>query len=590
MLAWLAVPAVIGAVLAWVPSRVGAGDDENCPAPKEWFPKTPKPTNEKPNPDEDCDFYKWAWQMFLYVTQPDPGRGDRPRFLAYQTPADLFPPSSTPRFARSKKGMLRLAPRLAKQHEHASLDEFLQADSKGALIDRNGRIVYYAIHLNEEFVKFVDANHFRKVDNIFKARGDLEFPRGSVELKSAWKILGTGDDEKKFFTTRAEVAVLALKDGKPTIDPNKTREETVALVGLHVAGVVDGHPEFVWSTFEQDANAPDLDIKGGADPNGTQPVDKTNDFTFYSKGTPAADCNKKSALKFKSQTDQTFEPSTPVYRRFPFGIDDKLVPIEKLDPAIESLNKNVKDSIDKLAPGLSLWKNYSLKGAVWLNNPAYFREGEKNDFAQEDLDHTDRKIIGGERGLSNATIETFTQGAIAAGKPTGKINCFTCHRTIGEFQGGKMVFPPKRIGVSHVLTNAYLFAQEARQAGKGAVEQVLRKREADWAAAVETNDPKQIGLFFTDDFLFVGAGGILQDRTQHLEDFRSEKLVVKSVKLGDTTVHVYGSAAVVSSRVTVEGTFDKRDISGAYQFTDTWVKQGEQWLAAARQQTRVAKP
>jgi ketosteroid isomerase-like protein len=140
-----------------------------------------------------------------------------------------------------------------------------------------------------------------------------------------------------------------------------------------------------------------------------------------------------------------------------------------------------------------------------------------------------------------------------------------------------------------VALSTFSAASAADKDDKNAIKKELEKLEADWATAVETNDPKRIERFFTADFLLFGAGGILQDRKQHLEDFRSGKLVVKSVKIGDTTVHVYKDAAVVSSQVEVMGKFGGRDISGTYQFTDTWVKQGEQWLAAARQQTRMVK-
>jgi len=121
-------------------------------------------------------------------------------------------------------------------------------------------------------------------------------------------------------------------------------------------------------------------------------------------------------------------------------------------------------------------------------------------------------------------------------------------------------------------------------------ERELRKREADWAAAVETNDPKLIGQFFTEDFLFVGAGGILQTRMQHLDDFQSGRLKVESVKIIESTIHVHHDAAVASSRVNVKGKFGDRDISGSYQFTDSWLKQNGQWLALARQQTKIATP
>ena len=43
----------------------------------------------------------------------------------------------------------------------------------------------------------------------------------------------------------------------------------------------------------------------------------------------------------------------------------------------------------------------------------------------------------------------------------------------------------------------------------------LRKRlETSWEAAVMTNKPDEIGRFLADEFLFVGAGGLLQTGTQ----------------------------------------------------------------------------
>jgi hypothetical protein len=430
-----------GLAASFVENRVLA---EDCPAPATWFPKTPKPTCEKPDPDSDCDFYKWGWQTFLYVTQPDESNSGVIRLLTYKTPQDLFKPAAaTARFAKmADKPRLQLAPRLAKNTEAVGLQDFLQADSKGVLVDQNGRVVYYAQHVNEEFVKFVDDNQFQIPDNIFKARADLEFPRGSLELKSSWKVLGPGDDRSKFFVSDASVAKLVIKDGKIQIDPNQLIPETVGLVGLHVVGVVDGHPEFIWATFEHNDNAPDLLPPNPA--NGTQPVDNTRDYSFYPKGTPAADCNKKKPLSFKDENAQTFTPTVPIMRQFPFGGE------AMLDDAIDSLNKSVVESIDRLAPDLAVWKNYRLTGAVWLNNPGYFREGA--DFAREDVQFPDRKILGGEKKLSNTTMETFTQSA--------KVNCFTCHTTIGETRAGVQVFPPKRIGISHILTNAYLNSQQ----------------------------------------------------------------------------------------------------------------------------------
>lgn len=118
--------------------------------------------------------------------------------------------------------------------------------------------------------------------------------------------------------------------------------------------------------------------------------------------------------------------------------------------------------------------------------------------------------------------------------------------------------------------------------------ETLRGLETSWAVAVGTNDPDKIGRFLAEDFLFVGAGGILQDRTQHLGDFQSGKLKVTSVQITDSTIHSYESSAAVSTLVTVKGSYDGRDISGTYRFLDAWSLTRRTWLAVARQQTRVA--
>jgi hypothetical protein len=54
--------------------------------------------------------------------------------------------------------------------------------------------------------------------------------------------------------------------------------------------------------------------------------------------------------------------------------------------------------------------------------------------------------------------------------------------------------------------------------------QLLPQLETAWTAAVMTNNPDEIGRFLADGFLFVGAGGILQTREQHLDDFLISEL------------------------------------------------------------------
>ncbi len=119
---------------------------------------------------------------------------------------------------------------------------------------------------------------------------------------------------------------------------------------------------------------------------------------------------------------------------------------------------------------------------------------------------------------------------------------------------------------------------------------LLTRLETSWAAAVMTNNPDEIGRFLAAGFLFVGAGGILQTREQHLDDFRTGRLKVTSVQIKDTQLIVWDGSAVASTLTSVAGKLGERDITGDYRFMDTWQYQGRQWLAVARQQTKVATP
>ncbi|HEV3298206.1 MAG TPA: DUF4440 domain-containing protein [Planctomycetaceae bacterium] len=146
------------------------------------------------------------------------------------------------------------------------------------------------------------------------------------------------------------------------------------------------------------------------------------------------------------------------------------------------------------------------------------------------------------------------------------------------------------IAVKQDAANTGSAPANASRLNASSVETQLRDLETKWAAAVSTNDPAQIGVFFTDDFLFVGANGLLQNRQQHLDDFKSGALKIDSVKITDFTVHAYGTFAVVNVLTHVVGKHGTRDISGDYRFMDTWKYDGSQWLAVARQQTKVLPP
>ncbi len=67
-----------------------------------------------------------------------------------------------------------------------------------------------------------------------------------------------GEDTSKLYTTTAIVPKLVnAGDGKLKTS-DQTETVTVALIGVHMVGIIKDHPEFVWGTFELPGSAPDL--------------------------------------------------------------------------------------------------------------------------------------------------------------------------------------------------------------------------------------------------------------------------------------------------------------------------------------------
>src|SRR5262249_46853656 len=156
--------------------------------------------------------------------------------------------------------------------------------------------------------------------------------------------------------------------------------------------------------------------------------------------------NNKGMLTLNAG-DQTLSPVTDVFRQFHFGNDDEPCVIETLNQSVydgisASLAKATNPDAKKRLEAL---KNYSLRGAMWLNNPAYFREGV--DFALLDEQDQTKKILGGDPQLSNAVIETFTQPwkPMMAGSRQSSF-CFDCHRTVAQSLGN-VTLPALRLNV-----------------------------------------------------------------------------------------------------------------------------------------------
>jgi len=82
--------------------------------------------------------------------------------------------------------------------------------------------------------------------------------------------------------------------------------------------------------------------------------------------------------------------------------------------------------------------------------------------------------------------------------------------------------------------------------------------------------------------------GKVTNRDQTIELQRSTDLIYDTWNLSDRAVHSFnGDTVIVTGKVTVEGTYRGQSLSGDFEFTRVWVKNGLVWELAASQYTKI---
>lgn len=272
-------------------------------------------------------------------------------------------------------------------------------------------------------------NTFSKtgINNLEKMGYDsLNYPVGSLEIKASWMLTSdmSNSELADYYVTQAH---MGSSDGE-IMD--------VALIGIHIVGVVENHPEFIWATFEHTNLAPDYDWNSR---DGIAQVLSSEDMTFYSANQTAEQCRMNSITAKQS----TFKS---IYRVYALGMAQGMDSLPSLadkenNKNIEDLNKSVHNS---LAVEVGPWKNYFYAGSVWIDPTV--SELEPDDKGMGELTNDN---LTGSRACANITMETYEQPDANTSQFSGSKNCFSCHTTYDD---------DNRVGynlaLSHLFTNA----------------------------------------------------------------------------------------------------------------------------------------
>ena len=415
-------------------------------------------------PKSDFAFHLWSWEAFVWATALE--TDGVPHFLHLKTPADLNataptpPPTVSAEAATAPKKsplVLKLATRSASKQGTASFVEgagaIVEADGN-MLVGVNGYPVYASVHMTDSYFNTANNNLLITGDYAKNVGTDDYFPLGAAVFKATW-MRYDGNPPAGAYTTQAQVPMLTSSTiGGTTVIypviPQQLVTVNVALVGLHVVGYATGHPEFIWGTFEHNANAPML--TDNSFPNtaaGQQAASTASSYTFYTGGTTYNLVNLQNqnpgTLPVLDPVHQKLSPVTQVVQQNATG--------DETDPKgpanIASLNTAGQAFLAaQTNPVQQTFANYRLIGTEWLAPNTYNNASQAGNAAIANAI--------GSVNLANSTAETFQQvaqignGSQAAIVPTN--NCFSCHNAGSyTFQSGTP-YTARRIAISHVLS------------------------------------------------------------------------------------------------------------------------------------------
>lgn len=414
--------------------KVSETSISDCTASSDWFTlvdgtrKTPAP-NEGPTSVfadnkkvTNCDFHRWSWQKFLWLTNEVNGR---PIFLDNLNQVS----SIGQKYEKSKVIILTDSAQASSTQDILKTPVYTSGKPASTL-------VYYAIYMDDisynTMIKY--APQAKKNSTSLK---NIAFPVGALELKTSWVAANALSDASSYFVTDG------LINGVPT---------RVALLGMHVVGVVENHPEFVWATFEHDALAPYYDWSK-ATTTKDAPITSDVDYPFFNKDNTATVKNVTSGNGIYTDIFSVYKYGTPVEIK---NIDNRNVQVymETSQNGSENFNniRMINESVKKQLQGV--WKNYFYNGSLWINTEGY--EGIEAQTALLDSlgGNLHNSNIGdlarGSVAAYNITMETYVQvgfksKAIHETKNKNLVNCFLCHSTVHD-----SISTP--LNISHIFT------------------------------------------------------------------------------------------------------------------------------------------
>jgi ketosteroid isomerase-like protein len=119
--------------------------------------------------------------------------------------------------------------------------------------------------------------------------------------------------------------------------------------------------------------------------------------------------------------------------------------------------------------------------------------------------------------------------------------------------------------------------------------QVLEQMQRDWSKAVLNRDTNALKRIIAEDFVITDSDGNVGTRAACLAELKSGVLALDSAGPEDIKVKMYGNMAVITERLTAQGTYRGAAYLGPERVTVVAVKRNGRWQVISSHASRITK-
>lgn len=146
----------------------------------------------------------------------------------------------------------------------------------------------------------------------------------------------------------------------------------------------------------------------------------------------------------------------------------------------------------------------------------------------------------------------------------------------------------KRLGVFTVLLSLLVGLAVARQSSDSDEGGRVLALEKVWNHALEQKDVKALDMLLANTMVSVDIDGSIQSKGEFLASIKAPDYQPSQAVTEQTSVQVYGNAAVVVGIFRIKGTDKGKPYVHRERFVDTWIKTNESWQCVATTSTLLS--